>query len=224
MTGAAAAHPYQYVVLRCVPRADREEFVNVGVVLYCEATGLLRLAHHVDEARLRALDPGIDLDQVASALAFVDAVCRGDATAGAAPVVRPLAREIARAVRGRATSPRWIAGQMRHGHRGAAEIAETVGNLVVFAATTDAVTGEQFDDLFAATLGDKVAYEISGTIAAAVSHAARDAAVDGHGEPVVLLSPACASFDQFANFERRGDAFRAAVMALEGVSPAMERA
>jgi len=84
MTGAAAAHPYQYVVLRCVPRADREEFVNVGVVLYCEATGLLRLAHHVDEARLRALDPGIDLDQVASALAFVDAVCRGDATAGAA--------------------------------------------------------------------------------------------------------------------------------------------
>lgn len=77
-------HPYQYVVLRCVPRADREEFVNVGVVLYCESTGLLRLARHVDETRLRAVDAGIDLAQVAAALDFVDAVCRGDAAAGEA--------------------------------------------------------------------------------------------------------------------------------------------
>jgi hypothetical protein len=71
-------------VLRCVPRADREEFVNVGVVLYCEATGLLRLAHSVDETRLRAVDAGIDLAQVAAALDFVDAVCRGDEAAGEA--------------------------------------------------------------------------------------------------------------------------------------------
>ena len=79
--------------------------------------------------------------------------------------------------------------------------------------------------LFSATLGGRVPYEISGTIASAVEHAARDAAQDTVSEEaVVLLSPACASFDQFANFEKRGDAFRAAVMALEGVSPAMERA
>jgi UDP-N-acetylmuramoylalanine--D-glutamate ligase len=69
---------------------------------------------------------------------------------------------------------------------------------------------------FAATLGDQVAYEISGTLEAAVDHAAADAAQDSHEEPVVLLSPACASFDQFRNFEVRGDAFRAAVMALAG--------
>ncbi|UXN59604.1 UDP-N-acetylmuramoyl-L-alanine--D-glutamate ligase [Phyllobacterium zundukense] len=72
---------------------------------------------------------------------------------------------------------------------------------------------------FAATLGDAAPFEISGTIGAAVDHAARDAAKDDSGEPVVLLSPACASFDQFQNFEKRGDAFRSAVFALEGVSP-----
>ena len=75
---------------------------------------------------------------------------------------------------------------------------------------------------FAATLGGRVPFEIAGTIKAAVEHAARDAAGDGHDEPAVLLSPACASFDQYSNFERRGDAFRDAVMALGDVAPAME--
>ncbi len=69
--------------------------------------------------------------------------------------VRTLSEEIARVVRARATNPRWIAGQMRHGHRGAAEIAETVGNLLAFAATTDAVAPRAFDLLFDATLGDE---------------------------------------------------------------------
>jgi UDP-N-acetylmuramoylalanine--D-glutamate ligase len=70
---------------------------------------------------------------------------------------------------------------------------------------------------FAAVLGEAAPYEISGTLAAAVEHAARDAANDNAGEPVVLLSPACASFDQFQNFEKRGDAFRQAVMRLPGI-------
>jgi UDP-N-acetylmuramoylalanine--D-glutamate ligase len=72
---------------------------------------------------------------------------------------------------------------------------------------------------FAATLGEAVRYEISGTLAAAVEHAAADAARDEAAESVVLLSPACASFDQFRNFEVRGDAFRKAVQDLPGVSP-----
>ncbi|CAN7365155.1 UDP-N-acetylmuramoyl-L-alanine--D-glutamate ligase [Phyllobacterium sp. LjRoot231] len=72
---------------------------------------------------------------------------------------------------------------------------------------------------FAATLGGAAPFEISGTIGAAVDHAARDAAKDGSSEPVVLLSPACASFDQFQNFEKRGEAFRSAVLALAGASP-----
>ena len=73
--------------------------------------------------------------------------------------------------------------------------------------------------IFAATLGDAVRYEISGTLQAAVEHAARDASADRAEECVVLLSPACASFDQFRNFEVRGDAFRTMVGQLEGVEP-----
>ena len=75
---------YQYVVLRCVPRVDREEFVNVGVVVYCQATEFLDVAWHVDRERLSAFDPRLDLDQVCEALEFVAGVCAGDARAGAA--------------------------------------------------------------------------------------------------------------------------------------------
>ena len=71
--------------------------------------------------------------------------------------------------------------------------------------------------LFAATLGDDVPYEISDTLPAAVAHAARDARRDKAHESVVLLSPACASFDQFRNFEVRGDAFRTIVSELGDV-------
>jgi hypothetical protein len=76
--------PYQYVVLRCVPRADREEFLNVGVVLYCQATDFLSAAWRVDRDRLTALDPRIDAEQVGEALAFVDGVCAGDERGGEA--------------------------------------------------------------------------------------------------------------------------------------------
>jgi UDP-N-acetylmuramoylalanine--D-glutamate ligase len=68
---------------------------------------------------------------------------------------------------------------------------------------------------FAATLGD-VPHEISQTLEQAVPQAARDAEASGLAEPVVLLSPACASFDQFPNFEKRGDRFRAIANALPG--------
>jgi UDP-N-acetylmuramoylalanine--D-glutamate ligase len=68
---------------------------------------------------------------------------------------------------------------------------------------------------FAVTLGD-VPHEISRTLEEAVPHAARDAEASGLAEPVVLLSPACASFDQFPNFEKRGDRFRELANALPG--------
>jgi UDP-N-acetylmuramoylalanine--D-glutamate ligase len=70
---------------------------------------------------------------------------------------------------------------------------------------------------FAATLEGKVPYEIAGALPAAVAAAARDAAASGLKEAVVLLSPACASFDQYPNFEVRGKAFSDLVQAIPGV-------
>jgi UDP-N-acetylmuramoylalanine--D-glutamate ligase len=71
---------------------------------------------------------------------------------------------------------------------------------------------------FAATLGAYVPHEIAGTLDNALDAAARDAESSPAREPVVLLSPACASFDQYRNFEVRGDAFRALVRKLPGVA------
>jgi UDP-N-acetylmuramoylalanine--D-glutamate ligase len=65
-------------------------------------------------------------------------------------------------------------------------------------------------------LAGTVAHETAGTLDKALAAAARDAAASSAQEPVVLLSPACASFDQYRNFEVRGDAFRALVQALPG--------
>jgi len=72
---------------------------------------------------------------------------------------------------------------------------------------------------FAATLGQSVPHEISETLEVAVDNAARDAEASALIEPVVLLSPACASFDQYRNFEIRGTRFRDLVTALPGVKP-----
>jgi UDP-N-acetylmuramoylalanine--D-glutamate ligase len=72
---------------------------------------------------------------------------------------------------------------------------------------------------FADTLGERVPHEMSETIEVAVASAARDAEASGLHDPVVLLSPACASFDQYRNFEIRGAAFRDLVNALPGVKP-----
>jgi UDP-N-acetylmuramoylalanine--D-glutamate ligase len=72
---------------------------------------------------------------------------------------------------------------------------------------------------FAAELDGKVPYVVADTLDRAVPLAASDAAAAEVAEPVVLLSPACASFDQYRNFEVRGDAFRQLVLMLPGLVP-----
>jgi hypothetical protein len=84
--------PYQYVVLRCVPRVDREEFVNVGVVLYCEQAGYLEAAWSVDRERLASLYPRLDIEAVCEGLEYARGVCAGDRAVGAVAAEPPGAR------------------------------------------------------------------------------------------------------------------------------------
>jgi cobaltochelatase CobN len=77
-----------------------------------------------------------------------------DTATADAPRIRTLTEEIARAVRGRAANPRWLEGQMRHGFRGAAEIASTLDQMALFAHLAGAVESHHFDLYYDATLGD----------------------------------------------------------------------
>ena len=69
--------------------------------------------------------------------------------------IRTVPEEVARVLRARATNPRWLAGQMRHGFRGAAEIAQTVDNFFAYAALSNVAKDLHFDLLFDATIGDE---------------------------------------------------------------------
>ncbi|MGW0777734.1 DUF3037 domain-containing protein [Streptomyces sp. NPDC054802] len=75
---------FEYALLRVVPRVERGEFVNAGVVVYCRARTFVAARTHLDEARLRALDPQVDMTGVRAALRAVEGVCRGGEDAGQA--------------------------------------------------------------------------------------------------------------------------------------------
>jgi cobaltochelatase CobN len=90
----------------------------------------------------------------AGSLGAAPALYHLDTSRPQAPRARAVAEEIARVVRGRAANPAWLAGMMRHGYRGAAEIARSLDSLHAFAATLPERLDAQFDLLFAATLGD----------------------------------------------------------------------
>jgi Protein of unknown function (DUF3037) len=81
--------PFEYAVLRAVPRADRGEFVNVGVMLYCQADDFLAALVHVDADRVRALDSAVDVAAIEAALAAIEAACAGDPQAGP-PALAPV--------------------------------------------------------------------------------------------------------------------------------------
>lgn len=73
---------YDYAIVRVVPRVEREEFINAGVILSCQQTGFLRAAISLDETRLRALDPQVDIDTVQRHLQAMVAICEGRADGG----------------------------------------------------------------------------------------------------------------------------------------------
>jgi hypothetical protein len=73
---------YDYALIRVVPRVERQEFVNAGVIVWCREHDVLDARIALDEARLRALDPAVDLEAVRGHLQSIEVICRGGPTAG----------------------------------------------------------------------------------------------------------------------------------------------
>jgi hypothetical protein len=86
-----AQHSYDYAILRVVPCAERGEFTNAGVVLHCLERSFLGSRVHIDEARLLALGPDLDLDVIRPHLEAFPRICAGDPDAG--PIARLSRRE-----------------------------------------------------------------------------------------------------------------------------------
>ncbi len=82
---------YDYAIVRVVPRVERGEFVNAGIILSCDVERILRAAIELDENALLALDGDVDLDIVRRSLASISAICAGIPDAG--PIGRLSARE-----------------------------------------------------------------------------------------------------------------------------------
>lgn len=82
---------YDYAIIRVVPRVEREEFVNAGVIVSCPALEYLAARIELDEARLLALDPTVDLESVRENLASIPAICAGGS--GSGPIGRLAPRE-----------------------------------------------------------------------------------------------------------------------------------
>ncbi len=75
-------HLYEYAVIRIVPQVEREEFVNVGVVLYCRQKKFLKALYHIDRDRLTAFSPVLDIDDVSCYLQSFEKICAGGKLAG----------------------------------------------------------------------------------------------------------------------------------------------
>ena len=73
---------YDYAIVRVVPKVEREEFVNVGVIVSCSTTGFLAARIELDERRLLALDSTLDVESIRAHLATIPTICAGGAQAG----------------------------------------------------------------------------------------------------------------------------------------------
>jgi Protein of unknown function (DUF3037) len=87
-----AEYTYDYAIIRVVPRVDRGEQMNVGIILSCVDSDFIDIRIALDESRLRALDPTVDLESVQAGLAMLKAVCAGGPEAGPVGEMPPRAR------------------------------------------------------------------------------------------------------------------------------------
>lgn len=82
---------FDYAIIRVVPRVERGEFINAGVIMFCSTQAWLESRVELPEDRLRALDPAVDVDLVKTHLAAIPVICRGGEEAG--PIGRLSQRE-----------------------------------------------------------------------------------------------------------------------------------
>jgi Protein of unknown function (DUF3037) len=75
-------HLFEYAVIRIVPRVEREEFLNIGVILYCKQEQFLQTLFTIDDERLRAFDGYLDKAALKEHLCAFEKICIGDITAG----------------------------------------------------------------------------------------------------------------------------------------------
>jgi Protein of unknown function (DUF3037) len=73
---------YDYAIVRVVPRVEREEFVNIGVIVSCPAKDFLEARIELDEARLKALDPTLDIEAIRRHADSIPSICKGGPNAG----------------------------------------------------------------------------------------------------------------------------------------------
>jgi hypothetical protein len=73
---------FEYAVIRVVPRVDREEFLNIGIILYCAKQKYLKMLYVVDEHRLQAFDGYLDMDELKEHLCSFERICSGDKQGG----------------------------------------------------------------------------------------------------------------------------------------------
>jgi hypothetical protein len=75
-------HSFEYAVIRVVPKVEREEFMNVGVIVYCQSPAYLDASFTLDEERLRVLSPGLEMNEIKKHLAAFCEICKGGPNAG----------------------------------------------------------------------------------------------------------------------------------------------
>jgi len=75
-------HLFEYAVIRVVPRVEREEFLNVGVVLYCAKQKFLQVMYKIDEPRIAAFAPELDIEEVCTYIEAFKCICAGDKSCG----------------------------------------------------------------------------------------------------------------------------------------------
>ena len=75
-------HLFEYAAIRVVPCVEREEFLNVGVILYCSRQGFLQTAYSLNQGRLRAFSGKVDIEELEARLQAFDRICKGGAAGG----------------------------------------------------------------------------------------------------------------------------------------------